>query len=174
MGCQAWSAAWRVRGLINGRGIAMINGASPMFENLIVFVARLLLATIFVHEGLFLAANFNVAATGMAKLGVPAPLLAATLVLQLVAGLAITAGWYARTGAVALGLFCLATAILFHNNFTNRNELLQFEKDIAIAGGMFLLMLRGAGAWSIDAIVTARKQAREVPTALAPRIGSSA
>jgi uncharacterized membrane protein YphA (DoxX/SURF4 family) len=43
---------------------------------------------------------------------------------------AIAVGWHARFGAVALGLFCLATAILFHTNFAVRNELLHFEKDL--------------------------------------------
>jgi len=31
-----------------------------------------------------------------------------------------------------------------------RNELLHFEKDLAIAGGMFVLMVCGAGRWSVD------------------------
>jgi putative oxidoreductase len=53
-------------------------------------------------------------------------------------------------------LFCLATAMLFHSNFSNRNELLHFEKDLAMAGGMFLLMLRGAGDWSIAHLFPAR------------------
>jgi hypothetical protein len=40
---------------------------------------------------------------------------------------------------------------LFHTNFASRNELLHFEKDLAIAGGTFVLMLRGAGGYSLDA-----------------------
>ena len=64
---------------------------------------------------------------------------------------AIALGWHARLGAAALGSFCLATAILFHTNFANRNELLHFEKDLAIAGGMFVLMLRGVGGYSVEA-----------------------
>jgi putative oxidoreductase len=85
------------------------------------------------------------------QIGVPTVALVATIGLQLVAGTAIAVGWHARLGAAALGLFCLATAILFHTNFANRNELLHFEKDLAIAGGMFVLMLRGAGGYSIQA-----------------------
>src|ERR1700677_2352181 len=54
--------------------------------------------------------------------------------------------------------FCFASAFLVHNNFANRNELLHFEKDLAIAGGMFVLMLRGAGSLSVDAYV--RQNAR--------------
>ena len=61
-------------------------------------------------------------------------------------------GWHAQPGAAALGLFCLVTAIQFHNNFAVRNELLHFEKDLAIAGGLFVLTVRGAGRWSLDAV----------------------
>ena len=126
---------------------------TSMLENLILLASRLLLAWIFVHEGVFLVMNFDVAATGMIKIGVSRYLLVATIALQLIAGTAIAAGWYARAGAAALGLFCMATALLFHTNFANRNELLHFEKDLAIAGGMFLLMLRGAGGWSVEAFL---------------------
>jgi putative oxidoreductase len=86
-----------------------------------------LLAWIFVHEGAFLAMNFDAASAGMAKMGVPAAALVPTIALQLVSGLAIAVGWHARLGSMALGLFCLATAALFHANFANRNELLHFE-----------------------------------------------
>src|SRR4051812_13413722 len=127
-----------------------------MLENLILLIGRLLLAWIFLHEGAFLILNFDTAAAGMAKLGVPSYLLAATIVLQLVAGVAIAIGWFARIGAAALGLFCLATAVLFHHNFALRNELLQFEKDLAIAGGMFVLMLRGTGEWSVARMMHGR------------------
>ena len=125
-------------------------------DNAVLLGSRLLLAWIFVHEGASLATNFDAASAGMAKMGVPAAVLIPTIALQLIAGLAIAVGWHARLGAAALGLFCVATAILFHNNFANRNELLHFEKDLAIAGGMFVLMLRGAGGLSIDSF--ARKK----------------
>jgi len=108
-------------------------------ENVVLLASRLLLAWIFVHEGVFLASNFAAASSSMAKSGVPAPALVATIGLQLVCGIAILVGWYARLGAVALGLFCLATAILFHSTFANRNERLHFQKDLAIAGGIVYL-----------------------------------
>jgi putative oxidoreductase len=126
-------------------------------ENVVLLASRLLLAWIFVHEGVFLATNFAAASASMGKAGVPTLALVATIGLQLIAGIAIAVGWHARLGAAALGLFCLATASLFHTNFANRNELLHFDKDLAIAGGMFVLMLRGAGAYSVQAYARQRK-----------------
>jgi putative oxidoreductase len=127
------------------------------FDDAILLTARLLLAWLFVHEGVSLVVNFDAAASGMAKMGVPAPLLVATIALQLLGGMAIAIGWQARLGAAGLGLFCLATAVLFHQNFANRNELLHFEKDLAIAGGMFVFMVRGAGAWSLGRFLQAKR-----------------
>ena len=131
---------------------------NTMLENAILLASRLLLAWIFVHEGVSLATNFAAASASMAKSGVPELALVATIGLQLVAGVAIAAGWHARLGAAALGMFCIATAMLFHTNFANRNELLHFEKDLAIAGGMFVLMLRGAGGYSVQAYARRREE----------------
>jgi putative oxidoreductase len=120
-------------------------------EDTALLVSRLLLAGIFLHEGAFLVANFASASAAMAKLGVPVLGLVVTIALQLGAGMAVAIGWNARIGAGALGLFCLATALLFHTHFADRNELLHFEKDLAIAGGLFVLMVRGAGSYSVAA-----------------------
>ena len=119
-----------------------------------LLAGRLLLSLLFLHEGLTLATHFDGAAKAIAALGVSLPLLVATIALQLGAGLSVGLGLLTRLGAVALGLFCLATAALFHTNFASQNELLHFEKDLAIAGGMFVLAISGAGRISLDRVLT--------------------
>ena len=69
---------------------------NPMVDNVVLLVSRLLLAGIFAHEGVFLAANFAAASTAMAKVGVPALAVIGTIALRLVAGIAIAVGWHAR------------------------------------------------------------------------------
>ena len=138
--------------------------------DLTLLTGRLLLSLLFVHEGLELATHFEGAAKAMVALGVSLPLLLATIALQLGAGVSVGLGLLTRLGAVALGLFCLATAALFHTNFASQNELLHFEKDLAIAGGMFVLAIAGGGAISFDRILTSlmkrRQQDRETVAAL--------
>ncbi|MGX5850280.1 DoxX family protein [Mesorhizobium sp. PL10] len=122
-------------------------------KDAILLVARLLLSVLFLHEGLTLATHFQAGAKAMAAMGVPLPMFIATIALQLGAGLSIATGLLTRLGALGLGLFCLATALLFHTNLASQNELLHFEKDLAIAGGMFVLAMTGAGAFSLDRLV---------------------
>ena len=119
-----------------------------------LLIGRLLLAWIFLHEGLTLAAGLDGAVAALGRLGVPAALAVTTIALQVMAGAALGIGLGTRIAAVALGLFCVGTATLFHANFAVRNELLHFEKDLAIAGGLFVLAASGAGAWSADHIAT--------------------
>lgn len=130
-----------------------------------LLAGRLLLALIFVHEGGTLALHFGATVRAMATLGIGLPLTIATVALQLGAGLAVALGLSTRLGAGALGLFCLATAALFHTNFAIQNELLHFEKDLAIAGGMFVLATVGAGSLSLDRrLGLAAKEGRFLPT----------
>ncbi|WP_214476039.1 DoxX family protein [Mesorhizobium sp. dw_380] len=125
-----------------------------------LLVGRLLLSLIFLHEGVTLAIHFDGAAKAMAALGVGLPLFVATVALQLGAGLSVASGLLTRLGAIGLGLFCLTTAMLFHTNFASQNELLHFEKDLAIAGGMFVLAVAGAGRFSLDWLVALYLQQR--------------
>jgi putative oxidoreductase len=118
---------------------------------------RLLLAWIFLHEGFFLATHPNAALAGMARMGVATPVALAVIALQLAGGAALAIGLLTRLAALGLGVFCIATAVRFHANFAVRNELLHFEKDLAIAGGMFVLAACGAGAWSLDGWLRRRR-----------------
>ncbi|MBY3184057.1 DoxX family protein [Rhizobium leguminosarum bv. viciae 248] len=141
----------------------MMESASsrPRLADLILLLGRLLLSLIFLHEGWSLAADITATVDIFAKLGLSAPVALATIALQIGAGLSVAAGFLSRLGASALALFCLATALLFHTNLASQNELLHFEKDLAIAGGMFVLAASGAGSISIDKLL--RKRTNKMP-----------
>ena len=116
------------------------------------WLGRLLLAAIFLHEAWAKLTAYDAAVGYMQAFGLPGWLLPFAIAVELVGGILVIAGLYTRVAALALALFCVATAVLFHNKFGNRNELLHFEKDLAIAGGFLVLAARGGGAWAIDAL----------------------
>jgi putative oxidoreductase len=113
-------------------------------------VGRLLLASLFILEGWSKIRGYEAAAAYMDRFGVPSVLLPAAIALELGGGLLIAVGWQARIAAAALAAFCVATAVIFHNQLSNSNQLLHFEKDLAIAGGLLVLAVAGAGRWSLD------------------------
>jgi putative oxidoreductase len=49
-----------------------------------------------------------------------------------------------------LRLFSLATAISFHANFADQNQMIHFLKNVMLAGGLLQIVAFGAGALSID------------------------
>ena len=57
--------------------------------------------------------------------------------------LLVIAGLWTRVAAVALALFSIASAVLFHGNFANQVDQIMFMKNFAIAGG-FLILPRSA------------------------------
>jgi putative oxidoreductase len=84
------------------------------------------------------------------KFGIPAQLLPAVIVLELGGGLLIAAGALTRLVAPAFAIFCALTAALFHTRFADGNQLLHFQKDLAIAGGFLVLAVSGPGYLSAD------------------------
>ena len=70
---------------------------------------------------------------------VPEDLLPLVIALEICAGLAVLIGWQVRWAALALASFCIATAVLFHMDFTQAVERTMFTKDLAIAGGLLIL-----------------------------------
>jgi putative oxidoreductase len=73
------------------------------------------------------------------------------ILTELGAGVLVAAGFMTRYAALALAGFCLLTALLFHTDFGNLEQLINFNKNIAIAGGFLALLAFGPGAWSVDA-----------------------
>jgi len=119
-----------------------------------LLAGRLLLVFIFLHEGWGILGNYAGAAAYMQKFGVPSLLLPLVIALQLGGGALIAAGIMTRFAALPFAAFCVLTAILFHWQFADRNQLLHFQKDLAIAGGFLILACCGPGNWSIGRYLT--------------------
>jgi putative oxidoreductase len=123
-----------------------------------LLAGRLLLVFIFLHESIGLLGNYAGAAAYMQKSGVPPLLLPAVIALQLGGGLLVATGIFTRCAALAFAVFCVLTAILFHWQFADRNQLLHFQKDLAIAGGFLVLACCGPGNWSLGRFLARTKQ----------------
>jgi putative oxidoreductase len=113
-------------------------------------VGRVLLAALFLLEGWSKVRGYGPAVAYMERFSVPGLLLPAAIFVELAGGILLIVGWQARCAALALAIFCIVTALLFHTNLADRNQLLHFEKDLAIAGGLLVLAAFGPGRFSLD------------------------
>jgi putative oxidoreductase len=123
----------------------------------IVIAARLLLALMFILAGLSKFAGLEGTAGYIASKGLPMPgvLALATAVLEVVAGIALAVGFKARWAAGALAAFTLLATLLFHAFWAvpaeqAMTQQLMFMKNLAIVGGLLLVLAFGAGPGSVD------------------------
>lgn len=112
--------------------------------------ARLFLGHIFLIAGVSKIGAYEATVGYMDAMGVPGILLPMVILLEVAGGLAIIAGWKTRYAAIALAGFSVVAAAIFHNNFADQMQMILFMKNIAIAGGLMLLAVHGAGAYSVD------------------------
>lgn len=121
-------------------------------------VGRVLVAYLFIPAGFAklgdIAGNMAFTASG----GLPGWFVFPALALEILGGIAILVGWQTRIAAFALAAFTVATGFLFHYAAAQSAEgmaamvqMLMFNKNIAIAGGLLVLGGLGAGAISLDA-----------------------
>ena len=113
-------------------------------------VARLLLVVIFAWAGVGKITGYEGTVGYMQKFGVPGMLLPAVIAVEVLGALLIAVGWQTRLVAFLLAGFTILSALLFHNNFGDRNQMIHFTKNLAIAGGFLMLVANGPGAWSLD------------------------
>lgn len=100
--------------------------------------SRLLIALLFIWSGFGKVVSLEDTYRYIEAAGLPLPGLAlmGAIALEIGGGLWFIFGWNARLTAAILAAFTLATAIVFHRNFADQNELIHFLKNLAIAGGL--------------------------------------
>ncbi len=129
-----------------------------MNQNAMALVGRILLALMFLIAGIGkIGAGFAGTVGYIGSVGLPLPQVAAigAIIVEIVASLALIIGWKTRWAALALAIFSVAAALLFHNYWAmpaNQQMMQQiiFMKNLAVAGGLLMLAVAGPGAWSVD------------------------
>jgi putative oxidoreductase len=112
---------------------------------------RMLLAAMFVISGLGKISGYAGTQGFMESAGVPGWTLPLVILLEVFGGLALILGYRTRLAALALAAFTLVAGILFHWQPGDQMQQILFLKNLSIAGGLLLLVARGADAWSLDA-----------------------
>ncbi len=130
--------------------MSQFNGLTSVISNFSAPVGRLFIALIFFMSGLNKIGNYANTAGWMESVGVPGALLPLVIALEVVGGAAIILGWQTRIIAFLFAGFCLLSAIIFHADFSDQMQMGMFMKNVGLAGGFLILVVHGAGNYSID------------------------
>ena len=113
-------------------------------------LARVMLAHIFILSGFGKITGFAGTAGYIASKGLPMAevLTVLTILIELGGGLLILVGWQARWAATAIFLFIIPVTLIFHP-FWVQGETISFMKNLAIMGGMMMIIAYGSGPYSL-------------------------
>ncbi len=130
---------------------------NPNAQPLAALVGRILLAVIFILSGFSKITGFEGTVGYIASKGLPMAQLVAvgTIIVELGGGILLAIGYKARWAALALAIFTLLAAILFHNFWAveaaqKMAQQINFMKNLAITGGMLMVFAFGPGRMSLD------------------------
>jgi putative oxidoreductase len=113
--------------------------------------ARILMSQIFIISGFGKITGYAGTQQYMASHGLPGALLPLVILTEFGGGLALLFGFKTRWVALALAAFSLLTGVLVHFQPGDQMQMINFMKNLAMAGGLLMFVRYGAGAPSIDA-----------------------
>ena len=127
-------------------------------------LGRIFLAPIFVLSGVRKLGAIGATAAQMANHGMPysSLLVWGAVALELGGGLMLMSGLAVRWVALALCLYTLALAVIFHAYWAlpraeARSQFSVFFEHVAMMGGMLYVVAFGAGAYSLDNLMSRSK-----------------
>ena len=118
--------------------------------HLVEFFGRIFLSALFLIEGIGKISVQENVVMYMEDYGVPGILFIPAIVLEILFPIILIVGYRTRWAASIMALFTFAVALIFHTNFIDGMQMMLFLKDIAIAGGLMIIVVYGPGKISLD------------------------
>ena len=118
--------------------------------NILDLVGRIFISALFLISAYNKLFSVEGSIGWMEGFGVPGFLIYPAIILEIILPLFIIVGYKARTSASLLAIFCLATAFIFHLDFSDQAQIISFFKNIGLAGGFLFIVANGTKDWSVD------------------------
>ena len=113
-------------------------------------VGRIFLSALFLIEGISKIFNYEATIQYMESFSVPEYLAIPAIIVEILFPLLLIIGYQTKISALALAIFTIIVATIFHVNFDDHMQFITFFKDIAIAGGLIIIFVNGPGRFSLD------------------------
>jgi len=141
---------------------------SKSYDSL-ALAGRILIGVLFLMSGLSKIAAPAATQGYIGAVGLPAPEIAycGAIAVEVLGSLLLIFGFRVRAVAIAMAVFTFATALFFHKNFADQNQMIHFMKNIAIIGGLLQVAAFGGGRLSLDG-----RRARRTPGVAASAVAA--
>jgi len=130
--------------------------AISAMQDKVLLAARLLVTPLFIYSGIGKIFAFGVTASRLpgGEGGFGSFLAAGSIVIELGASLALILGIYTRCAALALIVFTMLAALMFHNFWASppaavTAQTINFLKNLGLSGLFAMIAAFGPGAYSI-------------------------
>lgn len=137
--------------------MATTSTAPDSAQDTLALIGRILVAYLFIPAGFGKLMGFGGTVGYITSAGLPLPEVAAVvaIIVELGLGIALLLGFKTRWTAIAMAIFTVVTALFFHKYWSAPDAMkmmqqINFNKNMAIAGGLLALAAFGAGRFSLD------------------------
>ena len=131
--------------------------AADSLQDTFALIGRILIAYLFVPSGWGKLMHFAGVVASIQSKGVPLPEVCAAIAVavELGLGLLVLVGFQARWAALGMAIFTLVISPVYHDFWNSpaaqeAAQKLNFNKNMAIAGGLLAFAAWGAGRFSVD------------------------
>lgn len=128
-----------------------------MIATLFALLGRLLLALLFLVEGINKLLETSEAREAFAAAGVSPGLVLPMGIAQIILAILLAAGAWTRTVALVLATLTLLETLFFYNQFTDAAISAIALRNLAIVGGLLTLFAYGQTRWGYDALRERRR-----------------
>jgi putative oxidoreductase len=116
----------------------------------LITLGRVMMSIMFIQAGIGKMFGYADTQGYMESHGVSGMLLPLVLLTEAGGGLCVLLGLFTRWAAIALAGFCVLAAIFFHWHPDDQMQMINFMKNITIAGGFLVLAGAGPGEFALD------------------------
>tara|TARA_Y100001970_G_scaffold141315_1_gene173958 strand:+ start:573 stop:959 length:387 start_codon:yes stop_codon:yes gene_type:complete len=118
--------------------------------NLMDLVGRIFISAVFLLSAFNKIFNFANTVTWMEGYGIPGFLLWPTIILEIILPVLVIIGYKTKISAILLAIFSIATALIFHLDFSNQMQVIALLKNFGLAGGFIFIAINGPKDWALD------------------------
>lgn len=118
-------------------------------------IGRVMIAVLFIAAGVNKFLDFDTRVVEMGYMGVPfgelfrGVLLGLAIAIEIVCGLLLVVGLYARYAAAVILVFVIAVTYFYHPAWLEPRQTMELFKNLAIMGGLLYIITHGPGRFSV-------------------------